>query len=290
MIGAMRLSEAERRLIPGGPLKGPTPWLIAIMTFVMMLVAAAGLAVSGAAGRLETASADDYVLQLPGGVEQGDALAAAAREIDGVTRAEAVPGDEIEADLARWLGPTAEEAGLPIPAMVEVELGPQVDPARVEAEVRETFADAALTSSQSALGPLISSLRTLAWLALGLVLLVGLAAGAAVVLATRASLSTNKRTIAVMHGMGATDGQVASLFQRRMMIEALSGALLGAGAVALLLVLIASAGAIGGSWLVGVVPLGPWALFALALLPFVAAFIATAVARGAVMQALRAAT
>lgn len=284
-----KLGAAEKRLIPGGPLKGPTPWLIAIMTFVMMLVAAAGLAVIGAAGRLETATADDYVLQLPGGASQSDALAAAVRAVDGVRTADIVPPATIEQDLARWLGPTVGEAGLPIPAMVEVELAPGADPARVERAVRERFKDAALTSSQAALGPLIGSLRTLAWLALGLVLLVGLAAGAAVVLATRASLSTNKRTIAVMHGMGATDAQVASLFQRRMMVEALSGALLGAGAAALLLALIAGAGAIGGQWLSGVAPLGLYALLLLALLPFIAAFIATAVARGAVMQALRSA-
>ena len=284
-----KLGAAEKRLIPGGPLKGPTPWLIAIMTFVMMLVAAAGLAVSGAAGRLETASADDYVLQLPGGSDRTEELASAARAINGVGQADAVPPETIADDLARWLGPTAEEAGLPIPAMVEIRLAPGTDPERIEAEVREQFEDAALTSSQAALGPLIGSLRTLAWLALGLVLLVGLAAGAAVVLATRASLSANKRTIAVMHGMGATDVQVASLFQRRMMVEALSGALLGAGAAGLLLALIAGAGAIGGQWLSGVAPLGLFALFILALLPFVAAIIATAVARGAVMQALRSA-
>ncbi|MBW0143912.1 hypothetical protein [Sphingomicrobium clamense] len=288
-MSSWKLGASEKRLIPGGPLKGPTPWLIAIMTFVMMLVAAAGLAVSGAAGRLETASADDYVLQLPGGAAQSEELATAARELNGVGRADAVPTETIEQDLARWLGPTAEEAGLPIPAMVEVQLAPGTDPERIEEAIQQDFEDAALTSSQAALGPLIGSLRTLAWLALGLVLLVGLAAGAAVVLATRASLSANKRTIAVMHGMGATDTQVASLFQRRMMVEALSGALLGAGAAGLLLILIAGVGAIGGQWLAGVAPLGLFAILALALLPFIAAFIATAVARGAVMQALRAA-
>lgn len=290
MIGGWRPGEAERRLIPGGRLKGPTPWLIALLTFVMMLVAAAGLAVSGAAGSLERASADDYVLQLPGGAGEGEAMAAAARKVAGVVEATAVPDKEIEADLARWLGPTAGEAGLPIPAMVELRLASQVDPARVEKELQARWSEVALTSSRSALGPLIGSLRTLAWLALALVLLVGVAAGAAVVLATRASLAANKRTIAVMHGMGATDAQVAALFQRRMLGEALTGALIGAGAVALLLALIAGAGAIGGQWLVGVVPLGPWALFVLALLPFVAAFIATAVARGAVMQTLRSET
>ena len=39
-------SDAEKRLIPPSGVRGPVPVLIAIMTFVMVVVAAAGLALA----------------------------------------------------------------------------------------------------------------------------------------------------------------------------------------------------------------------------------------------------
>ena len=50
MLGWLFASPPERRLLPGGRFRGPTPFVIAIMTFAMMTVAAAGLALSNAAG------------------------------------------------------------------------------------------------------------------------------------------------------------------------------------------------------------------------------------------------
>ena len=52
----MLASPAERRVLGARPLRGPTPWVIAIMTFSMMLVAAAGLALSNTARRREGGS------------------------------------------------------------------------------------------------------------------------------------------------------------------------------------------------------------------------------------------
>ena len=44
MLGMIAATPAERRLIPGGRLQGPTPYVIAIMMFVMVVIGAAGLA------------------------------------------------------------------------------------------------------------------------------------------------------------------------------------------------------------------------------------------------------
>jgi cell division transport system permease protein len=54
MFGWLFASPAERRLLGSRPLKGPTPWIIAIMTFSIMIVAAAGLALTETSGRLAT--------------------------------------------------------------------------------------------------------------------------------------------------------------------------------------------------------------------------------------------
>ena len=94
-------------------------------------------------------------------------------------------------------------------------------------------------------GPLIGLVSGLGWTALGLVLLIGLATAAAVVLATRAAFSANRETIRILHGIGATDEQVTGLFQRRIAIDSLVGGAAGTlAAIALLVVL--SAGGLGG--------------------------------------------
>jgi cell division transport system permease protein len=45
----LMVSEPEKRLIPSSGVRGPVPLLIGIMTFVMVVVAAAGLALANTA-------------------------------------------------------------------------------------------------------------------------------------------------------------------------------------------------------------------------------------------------
>ena len=85
---------------------------------------------------------------------------------------------------------------------------------------------------------------------------------------------------------GATDQQVARLFQRQIAIDALVGALAGA-ALASILILLIVGGARFASELAGQSPLGWDDAIVLALLPLAAAGLATLVARRAVIGALR---
>ncbi len=89
-----------------------------------------------------------------------------------------------------------------------------------------------------------------------------------------------------MHGIGATDQQVARLFVRQIAIDALMGGLAGSAAAGLIIALILG-GASVATMLSGAPPLG-WddALF-LGLLPIAVALLATLVARGALLRALR---
>ena len=52
MLKWLFASLAERRLLGGGRLRGPTPWVIAIMSFSIMLIAASGLALANTASLL----------------------------------------------------------------------------------------------------------------------------------------------------------------------------------------------------------------------------------------------
>ncbi|WP_265528163.1 cell division protein FtsX [Sphingomicrobium marinum] len=283
----LAMSPADKRLLPGGRVRGPTPWLIAIMMFVMVIVAAAGLAIANSASLLSDATAQRYTVQLPGDVEAGPALAEAARALRGVQDARAVPADEIRETLDRWLGPAAEEAGLPVPALVELDLAPDADETAIQIALAAQFDGAQLVANRASVAPLLRSLRALGWVAGFIVLLVALAGGAAVTLAARAALAANRQTIKVMHGVGATDGQVVRLFQRRIAIDALIGGSVGAAAAGVVLLLVAGGGMAIAGQLAGSALLRPVDILLLASLPFFGAALATLVARQAVLRALR---
>ncbi len=283
-------SPADRRLLPGGKYAGPTPWLIAIMMFVMMIVAAAGLALAGGARLVREGVEHRYSIQIADGRTQEARAVAAARAAPGVVSALAVPESELRATLEQWLGPVAagEGADLPLPSLIEVELAATADPPAVAALVSQAVPGARFIADQAQLSPMLGTLTSLTWIVAALVALIAFATAAAVVLATRSALDTHRATIEVMHGIGATDIQVTRLFQRKIALDALIGGVSGGLVAALILLLVASGGiGILGDWTNGSL-LGPGDVAMLASLPLLAAILATLVARATVLRALRA--
>ncbi len=277
----------DRRLLPGGGVRGATPWVIAIMTFVMLVVAAAGIALGNSAGLVAAGVSERYSIQLADGAARQDAAVAAAKRTRGVAQVRPVPAAEMRATLERWLGPAGAGADLPLPALIDVDLSPGADAAAIGAAIERAVPGARFVAHADSLQPLLKGLRSLSLLAAALVLLVGLASAAAVVLATRGALDTNRATIEVLHGIGANDRQIANLFQRRIAIDALVGGLGGGITAGLALLLIAGGGASWIGELAGGNVLHGHDLALLALLPLAMAAMATVVARGAVLATLR---
>jgi cell division transport system permease protein len=281
-------TDAQRRLIPGAGLRGATPWTIAIMVFVMIVVAAAGLVLANVAALVASGVSQRYSIQLADGTARQATAVAVAKATPGVAAVRPVPAGEMRATLERWLGPAGASADLPLPAIVDLDLAAGTDPAAVGKAIEHAVPDARFVAHSDSLSPLLTALRSLSWLAGALVLMVALANAAAVVLAARGALDTNRGTIEVLHGIGATDRQVANLFQRRIAIDALIGGLAGGVAAALVLFVILGSGAGLISDLSGGPALHGFDVLILALLPFAVAALATFVARWAVLSTLRA--
>jgi len=286
MFAWLFVSPAERRLLGGPRFGGPTPWVIAIMSFSIMLIAATGLALASTAALVSRSIEARYTLQVPGGAADLGALVEAVHSTPGVTSVEAVPESEMRQTLERWLGPAAHSAELPVPALIDFDASPGTRFAAIEQRARSVAPGSSIVAHRDSVGPLLHSLHLLQWVAFGLVLLLSAAASAAVVLAARGALDTHRFTIEVMHGIGATDLQVTHLFQRKILIDALVGSLAGAFAAAVVLLLLASGAALAGE-LTGGATLGPLDLLILALLPFALTALATWVARTAVLRSLR---
>ena len=279
-------TDSEKRLLPTSGVRGPVPVLIAIMTFVMVVVAAAGLALVNTSSVVKAGVENRYSIQISDGEARAPAAIAVARAQPEVARVQQVPPKDLRRTLERWLGPASSEADLPIPAIVDVDMKPGADPARIGAAIERAVPGARFVAHRSSLEPLLKALRGLTLLALGLVLLIALASAAAIVLAARGALDTNRGTIEVMNGSGATDEQLVRLFVRQIAIDALLGGVAGAAAAGLIIALILG-GAGTATLLSGTPPLRWSDALLLVSLPLAIALLATRVARGALIRALR---
>ena len=280
------VSEADRRLIPASGIRGPVPLLIAIMTFVMVVVAAAGLALANTAAVVKGGVENRYSIQIADGSTKAAAAIAAARSAPQVSRVEQVPPEDLRRTLERWLGPAGAKADLPLPVIIDVDLRPGADASAVAERIERAVPGAQFVAHRTSLAPLLDALRGLTLLAFGLVVLIALASAAAIVLAARGALDTHRATIEVMHGIGATDDQVARLFLRQIAIDALLGGIGGAVVAGLILAAILG-GASFATSLAGAPPLAWGDAAILAFMPLAVALLATLVARGALVKALR---
>ena len=286
MLAWLFAPSADRQLLGASRFRGPTPWLVAIMSFSIIIIAATGLALASTAGSLSGAIQSRYALEVPDGEQNLPAVISALKSERGVTSVNAVPESDMRQTLEQWLGPAAQSADLPVPALVNFDVAPGTDLGAIQNHVREVAPAAQISAHRDSVAPLLRSMRALQWLAFGLVMLLCAAASAAVVLAARGALDTHRFTIEVMHGIGATDLQLTHIFQRKIAIDSLVGSLAGAAFGAIVLLLLASGASFVGE-LVGGAALSTAGIVILALLPFLLTALATWVARRTVLAALR---
>lgn len=285
--------RSERRLLDDSRRTRSMLWIMAIMVFLTTLAGALGLATFGAAGALDRQLAGRLTVQIvEPDAEVRDARAgeiiAGLRGRPDVRGAALVDRARLAELLEPWLGQAGLDADLPMPAMIDVDLahGSDAAIARVTQAVQRIAPAARVDRHAQWLSPVRGFIRTLAWIAAGLVVLMASATAAVVLLAARSGLDTHRDTIAVLHMLGSTDLQVARLFQRRIALDTLLGGVAGtvAALVAIRLMLVQTA-QIGSAVLSGVtLTQRDWVV--LACVPVLFALMATVAARIAVLRAL----
>ena len=188
------------QLVPQARLAGPMPWVIAIMVALTVIAAAGGLALNnlaeGARSEL-SGGATVQIVEASSGERSRQAEIAQALLVQhpSVASARRVPDAELERLLEPWLGVGADKEAVPIPALIDLQL-------RVEASedqlgsMRRLLADQApaarIDAQSSWLKPVFSAISSLQWLALALVILLGLTSAAAVWLAARSAAQPKK--------------------------------------------------------------------------------------------------
>ncbi|WCM26528.1 permease [Sphingomonas sp. QA11] len=287
-------SAADRRLLDESRGTRAMMWIMAIMLFLTVLAAALGLGTLSAATLLDRQLAGRLTVQIvePADRARADQTAKALAVLRGlpeVSRAVEVNRAELVKLLGPWLGPDGADPDLPVPAMIDVDLGiaSAAAVARVTQAVQAVAPAARVDRHESWMSPVSNFMNMVTWLAAGLVVLMAAATSAVVILAARAGLETHRDTIEVLHMLGSTDLQVARLFQRRIALDTLFGGALGTVVAAGMVVLVGLQLATLGSDLLGGLQLSTRDWLLLAMLPIGFALLATYAARLAVLGALR---
>ena len=270
------------------------PWAIAVMVFLATLALAGGLGLSSAVagwGRSVEGRMTAQIGEAKGtpGAARVDAAVKLLATTPGVKLARVMSRAEVDALLDPWLGKQNLTPDLPIPTLIDVKLvpGAQVDSVALGARLAEAVPGARLDDHKTWLMPLVRLARVLQALAVGVVLLVGLATVAMVVFATRAGLAVHRDVIEVLHLIGAHDGYIAQQFQRHTLRLALAGGVPGllAAAAALFVLRTLSEGLQAA--LLPHVALGAGGWAGLVLVPLIAVLLAVLTARYTVLGTLR---
>ncbi len=282
-------------LLPRARLGGPMPWVIAIMVAITVLATAGGLALSNLVARASGDLAGSATVQIVDPdprtrSAQAEAASVILASDPAVVSVAVLPDEEVEALLEPWLGAGAEDDALPIPALIELRLrdgSSETELARLADRLAEAAPDARIDAQSDWLAPVLAALSTLRWMAFGLIALLAFTGAAAVWLAARNALGSNRDTIEIVHLLGGNDDQIARIFQRSILLDALVGGLLGllAGFAAVLLMgaqfAVLDSGLVAGGGLERL----DWML--LALVPLFAIAIAVYTARMTVLSSLR---
>jgi cell division transport system permease protein len=202
------------------------PWLIGGMIYgtVVML----GVAMTAdRAMRTYDQRAQLVTVTLPvtdgDGARDIEAVLEALRNTPGVLAATPVPGDELRALMAPWLGEARSGIDLPLPRLIDVTLDPLAVPdlPALESRLREVVTgatigvEAAVVDDAERMAALVRGWTGAAGIAVLLAALLGIGA------ITRLSLQLNADSVELLRWMGASNRYLADQFER----HALSGAL-----------------------------------------------------------------
>jgi cell division transport system permease protein len=242
-------------IVPRGSIAGRSlTAVVAIMTFLAAVTAGAVTMVVGSATDWQSAVGREITIQVrpvSGRDMEADVRAAmaVARGTAGIAEVRAFTKEESERLVEPWLGSGLSLNELPIPRMIVVKLARDGAPdfASLRAALAARVPSASLDDHLGWIDRMRDMAEAVAVVGIAILALVVTVTVLSVTFATRGAMATNRPVVEVLHYVGATDGFVASQFQRHFLLLGFKGGAIGGG-LALL-----AFGALGAAnaWLAG---------------------------------------
>jgi len=259
------------------------PMLVGAMSFLAVLAIAGVLAAAALAAQWQGDTGAALTVQVPdaskpaasGSGNRETAVLGVLNATPGVTNAKALTGAELDTLLKPWLGEDAQNLALPVPAVLTASWSGAGSITSLRAALDEA-APGTLAETGARWAARVAALTTsLQDSAAAILVIVALVASAVIAIATRAGLAQRRDTIAIIHGLGALDSDIAGRFALRATLLAGFGAIIGGGIAVPVLLWLATlaapfAGVLPQS---GTPPLPPLLWAALPAIPAAAALI-----------------
>jgi cell division transport system permease protein len=217
------------------------PALVAAMALLAALTLAGARGAASLTARWEAGAATALTVQLPHAArtqaERGqadrvladrvlaDRAVAALEAMPEVAAARLADPARLAALLRPWLG---EASAIPLPVVIELRLARlPADAEALAARIAAAVPGATVEAHGVWVARLLALARSLEAVALAALLLVAGIATAVVAVAVRAGISARREAIAILHALGATDGDIAGRFAQRVALLVGFGALAG---------------------------------------------------------------
>ncbi len=211
------------------------PMLVGAMSFLAILAIAGTLAAASLARQWQGDTGAALTVQVPeptgaaGNTSRVQAVLGVLQTTPGVTDARALTGRELDALLQPWLGQDAARLALPVPAVITATWSGAAPLDSLRAALNEA-APGTLAETGARWAARVAALTaSLTASAAAILVIVALVAAAVVAVATHAGLAQRRETIAIIHGLGALDKDIADRFAVRATLLAAVGAAAGAG-------------------------------------------------------------
>ena len=286
--------RAEPLLPEAGAAGAPLTAAIGVMSLLAAFALAGLLLIFAATDRWTNELQSGLTIQVKGMDAddiRSDAAAALSvlQSTDGVLDARLLSEEETERLLEPWLGKGNVGDYLNVPALIEARIDESVraDIQGLEARLKAAAPGAVLDDHRQWRERLTAAARSGQALALGAFALIMGAAAAIAAFAARAGLAANDDIVAILHLVGATDGFIAGEVQRRFLVLALRGSLMGLffAAVALTLAALALRSDAAGLFLPDL-RLGPWTAAVFLAVPLALCLVTALTARLTVLKTL----
>jgi len=273
------------------------PWVIALMVYLAALALAGAMSVNAAVSHWNQGLTGTLTIQVPAAEgatatrrqterEWVEAVVGLLDNTPGVLGATPLADRQVAALIEPWLGPEAM-ADLPLPRLIDVALAPgsQVNLANLAKRLDAAVPGTTVDDHRKWVRDLLAVARTVELVVLAIVILIGGAAGLAIIFATRSGLAIHRNVIEVLHLIGAHDNYIARQFQNHSMLLGLRGGIAGVILAAATLFALRYS-SVPEHVVLPDLTLLPWHWAVLAALPFATALLAMITARRTVLRRL----
>lgn len=212
------------------------PWIIAFMVYLAAIFLSMGVNFGTALAGWNHYYTNSITLQITAPKDASEAATRTAldtlAQLDGIEKTTVLDAAKVRAMVEPWIGHGGLLDTLPLPIVIEATLaeGNSIDAAAVESLLATKLDKASIEvdDHQAWIAKFASLIRSSQWIAFAIVGVIVAVTLAIIVMATRTELKLHRRTLELLHSIGARDAYIAKQFQTNALVLTAKGAIPGA--------------------------------------------------------------